>query len=65
MLAVVAPVLHLILPEQPVALNVAVSPLHKLFLLVLITGAAGLLPVLMMTELLAPLSPQLLLQLAV
>jgi len=59
MLLVVAPVLHLILPLQPVALNVAVSALHKLFLVLLITGAAGLLPVLITTTLLTPLSPQL------
>jgi hypothetical protein len=55
--AVVAPVLHLMLPLHPVALNVAVSVLHKLFLLVLITGAAGVLPVVITTTLLAPLSP--------
>ena len=64
MLAVVAPVLHFIVPEQPVALKVALSALHKLVLLVLITGAAGLLPVLITIALLAPLSPQLLLQVA-
>ncbi len=38
-------VLHLILPAQPVALNVAVSPLHKLILFDEITGAAGFTPV--------------------
>ena len=65
MLAVVAPVLHLIVPAQPVALNVAVSALHKLFLLVLITGAAGLLPVLITMAFEFPLSPQLLLHVAV
>ena len=64
MLAVVAPVLHFIVPEQPVALRVALSALHKLFLLVLITGAAGLLPVLITIALLAPLSPQLLMHVA-
>jgi hypothetical protein len=58
MLLVVAPVLHLIVPEHPVEINVAVSVLHKLFLLVLITGAAGLLPVVITTALLATLSPQ-------
>ena len=41
----VALVLHLILPAQPVALNVAVSPLHKLVLFDEITGAAGFAPV--------------------
>ena len=65
MLLPVAFVLHLIVPAQPVALNVALSELHKLLLLVEITGAAGLLPVLITTTLLAPLSPQLLLHVAV
>ena len=65
MLLVVAPVLHLIAPLQPVALNVAVSALHKLFLVLLITGAAGLLPVLITTTLLTPLSPQLFAHVAV
>ena len=41
----VALVLHLILPAQPVALNVALSPLHKLVLFDEITGAAGFTPV--------------------
>ena len=58
-------VLHLMLPAHPVALNVAVSALHKLFLLLLITGAAGLVPVVITTTLLIPLSPQLLLHVAV
>jgi hypothetical protein len=48
--AVVAPVLHLIVPLQPVELNVALSVLHKLFLLLLITGAAGLLPTFITTS---------------
>ena len=61
----VAFVLHLIVPVHPVALNVAVSALHKLFLLAEITGAAGLLPVVITTTLLTPLSPQLLLHVAV
>ena len=65
MLLPLAFVLHLILPEQPVALNVADSALHKLFLLAEITGAAGRLPVVMTTTLLAPLSSQLLLHVAV
>ena len=60
----VAPVLHFTMPEQPLALKVALSALHKLVLLVLITGAAGLLPVLITIALLAPLSPQLLIQVA-
>jgi hypothetical protein len=50
MLVALTPVLHLTVPEHPVALNVAVSALHKLFLVVLITGAAGLLPVLIITS---------------
>ena len=65
MLLPLAFVLHLIVPVQPVALNVALSALHKLFLLLLITGAAGLVPVVITTTLLTPLSPQLLLHVAV
>ena len=64
MLPLVAPVIHLMFPEQPLATNVAVSLAHKLVLLVLIKGAAGLVTVLITTELLAPLSPQVLLQVA-
>ena len=41
MLLVVAPVLQVNLPVQPVAVNVAVSLLHKLDLLVATVGAAG------------------------
>jgi hypothetical protein len=55
---VVAVVLHFTLPEQPVAVNVAVSALHRLFLFVLITGASGLLPVVIVITLLLALSPQ-------
>ena len=62
---VVAPVLHLILPVQLLAFNVADSPLHKMFLLVLMFGAAGLVPVLIIIALLMPLSPHVLLQVAV
>ncbi len=61
----VAFVLHLIVPEQPVALNVALSALHKLVLFDDITGATGLIPVLITTKLLEPLSPQLLIHVAV
>jgi hypothetical protein len=61
----VALVLHLILPLQPVELNVALSALHKLFLLLLITGDAGLVPVVITTTLLEPLSPQLFIHVAV
>ena len=62
---VVAPVLHLILPVQLLAVKVADSPLHNAFLLVLMIGAAGLVPVLITIALLMPLSPQVLLQVAV
>ena len=65
MLLLVALVLHLMLPVQPVELNVAVSPVHKLFLFVLITGAVGLVPVLITRLLLNILSPQLLIHVAV
>ncbi len=40
----VAVVLHLIVPAQPVALKVALSPLHKLVLFDEITGADGFTP---------------------
>ena len=62
---VIAPVFHLILPKQPAAVIVADSPLHKLFLFVLMIGAAGLVPVLITIALLMPLSPHVLLQVAV
>ena len=62
---VVAPVLHLILPVQLLAVKVADSPSHKVFLLVMMIGAAGLVPVLITIALLMPLSPQVLLQVAV
>ena len=51
-------------PEQPLAINVAVSLVHKFVLLVLIKGANGLVPVLITTELLDTLSLQALLQVA-
>ena len=44
MLLPVAVVLHLIVPEQPLALKVALSPLHKLVLFDEITGADGFTP---------------------
>ena len=62
---VIAPVFHLIVPAQLLAVNVAVSPLHNVFLLVLMIGAAGLVPVLITIALLMPLSPHVLLQVAV
>ena len=65
MIPPVAPVLHLMFPEQPLAVKVAVSLLHKLVLLVLINGADGFVPVLITIALLAPLSPQLLIHVAV
>ena len=64
MLVPVEPLLHFTVPTQPVAVNVAVSAPHKLVLVVLITGAVGKVPVLMVTTLLAPLSPQLFTQTA-
>ena len=62
---VVAPVLHFRLPVQLLAVNVADSPVHKVFLLVTIIGAAGLVLVLITRLLLKPLSPQVLLQVEV
>ena len=61
----VAFVLHLMLPVQPVAVNVAVSELHKLVLFVDMIGATGETPVLITMTLFTPLSPQLLLHVAV
>ena len=63
-LLLVALLLHLILPLQAVTVKVAVSALHRLVLLAEITGATGILPVLIVMSLLVPLSPQLLLQVA-
>jgi hypothetical protein len=54
---VIAPVFHLILPAQPAAVIVADSPLHKLFVFVLMIGAAGLLLLLIIISLLTLLSP--------
>ena len=45
MLFALTPVLHTNVPEQALAVKVAVSALHKLFFVVLINGADGLLPV--------------------
>ena len=65
MLLALTPVLHTNVPEQALAVKVAVSALHKLFFVVLITGAGGLLPVVIITALLTPLAPQLLTHVAV
>jgi hypothetical protein len=59
MLLVVAPVLQVNLPTQPVAVKVAVSLLQILFLLVATVGAAGVVPVVILITLDAPLVPQL------
>ena len=58
-------VLHFTVPVQPVAVNVALAPLHKLLLLVVILGAAGVLPVVITIGLDTLLSPHVLLQTAV
>jgi hypothetical protein len=65
MLDPLAFVLHLTVPVQPSAVNVAVSLLHKLDLLLVSIGAPGVLPVVIITAFDAPLVPQLLLQVAV
>jgi hypothetical protein len=65
MLLPVAFVLHFTVPLQPVAVKVAVSVPQILVLLVLITGADGAVPVVIFITLLAPLTPQLLLHVAV
>jgi hypothetical protein len=64
-LAPVALLLQITVPKQPLAINVALAPLHKLLLFVLICGVPGVLPVLITTELDTTLSPQVLLQVAV
>jgi hypothetical protein len=64
-LAPVEPSLHFTVPAQPLAVNVAFAPLHKLLLLVMILGAPGVLPVVITTGLDGLLSPHVLLQVAV
>ena len=65
MLLPVAPVLHVKLPLQPVAVKVAFSPSQHTVLLEVITGELGVVPVVMVTTLLAELSPHTLLHVAV
>jgi hypothetical protein len=61
----VPPVLHTKLPLQPVAVNVAFSPSQQIVLFDEITGAVGVVPVVIVTTLLAELSPHTLLHVAV
>ena len=61
----VAFVFHFTVPVQPVAVKVAVSLLHKLVLSGAMVGAVGVVPVVIVTTLDAPLVPQLLLHVAV
>ena len=61
----VAFVFHFTVPVQPVAVKVAVSLLHKLALSLATIGADGVVPVVMVTTLDAPLVPQVLLHMAV
>ena len=65
MLLLVAPVLQLNVPTHPLASNLAFSPSQQMVLLLLIIGADGFAFWLITIGLLAPLVPQLLLQLAV
>ena len=65
MLEPMAELLQTITPAQPEAVNIDVSELHKLVLFELITGAVGMLPILITTTLLTALTPQLLLHVAV
>ena len=55
----VAPLLHVIVPEQLDEVNVAVSVPHKLVLSVFTTGASGEPPPLITTTFELPLAPQL------
>jgi hypothetical protein len=64
MLLPLTPVLHTKLPLHPVAVNVAFSPSQQMVLFDEITGAVGVVPVVMVTTLLTELSPQLLLHVA-
>ena len=63
-LLVVAPVLQVNVPVQPVAVNVAVSLPQMLVLLVATVGAAGVEPVVMVITFDAPLVPQALVHVA-
>ena len=64
MLEVVAPVLHVKVPVQPLALNVAFSPSQHTVLLLLMIGAVGVLPVVIVITLLLALSPHSVIQIA-
>ena len=59
MLLPVAPVLHVSVPVQPVAVKVAVSLPQMLVLLAVTVGAGGVEPVVMVTTFDTPLVPQL------
>jgi hypothetical protein len=61
----VAALLHTIVPAQPVAVNVAASLPHRLVLVVLIDGELEPVPIVITTAFEFPLSPQLVLQIAV
>ena len=65
MLVPVEPLLQVTVPLQPVAVNVAVSLLHRLVLLVAMVGGFGVPPenIVMIFE--APLVPQAFIQVAV
>jgi hypothetical protein len=64
MLLPIAELLHVTVPEHPVAVNVAVSLLHRLVLFVAIVGFAGVVPVVMVTTFDAPLVPHAVVQVA-
>lgn len=59
MLVVVAPVLQVIVPLQPVAVNVAVSVPQIVFVFACTSGTVGAGTVVIVITLLAALSPQL------
>ena len=65
MVLVVAPVLQLKLPTHPLAVNIAFCPSQQIVLSLLMIGAFGLLPVVMMILLDTKLVPQLLVHVAV
>jgi hypothetical protein len=64
MLLLVAPVLQLRFPLQPVAVKVAVSLAQMLVLLVATVGAVGVVPVVIVITFEVPLVPQLLIHTA-
>jgi hypothetical protein len=64
MLVPLAPVFQVNVPLQPLAVKVAVSPAHRVGLLLVTIGAVGVVPVVIVTTFEVPLVPQLLIHTA-